>query len=178
MGSVQESIMKTVQYKSVVGFPDYRIGDDGSLWSRMKRGRRWGRNAKDDVCQKWRLLRGGTHSGGYKQVGLRKDGERFQVCVHKLVLEAFIGPCPVGMEACHAPDRNPANNHLENLRWDTRSNNQIDSVHDGTHGSLKLTESQVREIYIRAHRGENQRQIAKEFGISAGHVNHIKKGRY
>lgn len=52
--------------------------------------------------------------------------------VHHLVLEAFVGPRPDGYECCHADD-NPANNHLSNLRWDTRSANSIDAVRNGRH---------------------------------------------
>lgn len=52
--------------------------------------------------------------------------------VHRLVLEAFVGPCPPGMECCHLDD-DGYNNRLENLRWDTRSANQLDAVRNGRH---------------------------------------------
>lgn len=58
--------------------------------------------------------------------------------VHRLVLEAFVGPCPDGMEACHANDR-PSDNRLVNLRWDTRSENQRDSIRNGTHSMSRKT---------------------------------------
>lgn len=51
-------------------------------------------------------------------------GQRY---VHRAVLEAFVGPCPPGMECCHWDD-DPANNRLENLRWDTPSGNARDRV--------------------------------------------------
>ena len=52
--------------------------------------------------------------------------------IHRLVLEAFVGPAPDGMEACHWDD-NPGNNHLSNLRWATRSDNMHDLVRNGKH---------------------------------------------
>lgn len=52
--------------------------------------------------------------------------------VHALVLEAFVGPCPDGMEGCHG-DGNPVDNRLANLRWDTRGNNMLDASRHGTH---------------------------------------------
>ena len=58
--------------------------------------------------------------------------------VHRLVLEAFIGPCPDGMEACHANDIK-SDNRLINLRWDTRAANQKDSVRNGTHSMARKT---------------------------------------
>lgn len=45
--------------------------------------------------------------------------------VHRLMLEAFVGPCPDGQEACHWDDV-ADHNVLENLRWDTRPNNIAD----------------------------------------------------
>ena len=35
-------------------------------------------------------------------------------------------PRPIGMECCHLDD-DPTNNHLSNLRWDTRSANSFES---------------------------------------------------
>jgi len=51
--------------------------------------------------------------------------------VHRLVLEAFIGPCPPGMEGCHWNDI-PDDNHLTNLRWATKSANRFDCVRNGS----------------------------------------------
>lgn len=58
--------------------------------------------------------------------------------VHLLVLEAFVGPRPDGMVACHADD-DYLNNHLLNLRWDTLSANAYDSVRNGTHHCASKT---------------------------------------
>lgn len=58
--------------------------------------------------------------------------------VSRVVLEAFVGPCPKGMEGCHN-DGDPGNNNVENLRWDTRSNNNYDAVRHGTHWAAKKT---------------------------------------
>lgn len=69
---------------------------------------------------------------GYPKVGLWLNGKRIERAVHQLVLTAFRGVCPDGQVACHN-DGNPANNRLENLRWDTQSNNLRDEVIHGTH---------------------------------------------
>jgi hypothetical protein len=47
-----------------------------------------------------------------------------------LVLEAFVGPCPDGLEACHWDD-DPTNNRLSNLRWDTSIANKRDMARNG-----------------------------------------------
>lgn len=65
-------------------------------------------------------------------VALFKDGTRRNFLVHRLVLEAFEGPCPDGLEACHYND-NSADNRLANLRWDTHSANIQDKLRNGNH---------------------------------------------
>jgi len=64
------------------------------------------------------------HSGGlYLMVCLHKDNDRGNnKTVHRLVLEAFDGPCPDGMESLHA-DGDGKNNRIENLRWGTHTEN-------------------------------------------------------
>ena len=63
---------------------------------------------------------------GYLRVGLWKLGKNRQVFVHRLVLFAFVGPPPAGMEAAHFPDSDRQNNHVDNLQWRTRDENQAE----------------------------------------------------
>jgi hypothetical protein len=100
--------------------------------------------------------------------------------VHELVLTAFVGPRPVGMETCHN-DGNPLNNHLTNLRWDTHQANQLDRNRHGTsnagerHGMHKLTEEDVRNIRKMALSGRyKHEEIANKFGIHKKYVGTIK----
>lgn len=58
--------------------------------------------------------------------------------VHRLVLEAFVGPCPPGMECRHL-NGDSGDNHLRNLQWGTPSENQFDKVRHGTHHYAKRT---------------------------------------
>lgn len=115
---------------------------------------------------------------GYRQICL---GKRYVQSVHVLVLLAFVGPCPEGMECRHL-DGNPANNRLDNLCWGTGSENWNDKRRHGTLNILrgedcpysKLTEDTVREIrkrYKRYSRGKDtQKSMAKEFGLHQGTV--------
>lgn len=75
---------------------------------------------------------------GRLKLELYRDGTVTVARVHRLVLEAFRGPQPDGMEGCHN-DGNPTNNRLNNLRWDTQSENQRDSVRHGTHVNTRKT---------------------------------------
>jgi hypothetical protein len=67
---------------------------------------------------------------GRCQVNLRVAGVGGGHRVHRLVLEAFVGPCPEGMEACHFDD-DSSNNRLDNLRWDTSLANKVDMARNG-----------------------------------------------
>lgn len=58
--------------------------------------------------------------------------------VHRLVLLAFVGLPPGGLQACHN-DGNAGNNCLDNLRWDTQSSNMHDRVKHGTHHHTNRT---------------------------------------
>lgn len=85
-----------------------------------------------------RVLRPATLKHGYQQVAL-SEGTGASVEVHVLVAAAFIGPRPEGLEVCHN-DGNPRNNHIDNLRYDTKSSNSHDTVRHGTHNNARKTE--------------------------------------
>ena len=67
----------------------------------------------------------------YPVVALHRDCKRVDQYVHTLVLEAFKGPRPPGLEACHN-DGNPLHNCAGNLRWDTHVANMADQLAHGT----------------------------------------------
>lgn len=96
-------------------------------------------------------------------------------CVHRMVLEAFVGIAPEGHECRHI-DGSRDNNRLENICWGTKSENMMDKVAHGTSsrgavcGNAKLTEEDV--LAIRASSG-SQQSIADKFGISQVHAGRI-----
>ncbi len=160
----------TIQYRNVEGFPGYRVGSDGSVWScwhPIMLGWRYG--SKWIQGSYWKRLAPGTVSRlGHQMVMLRP---RKNCAVHRLVLEAFVGPCPSGMQCCHY-DGDGSNNHLSNLRWGTPKSNQADRIRHGTdcrgsrHPNAKLTEADVRAIRTEyAAGGVTQRSIGEKYGV-------------
>jgi hypothetical protein len=103
---------RQVTFKTVLGFPSFMVGDDGSVW--QYDGGQWGK-AKISA-----------DNSGYLFVVLRRKETRKKIAVHRLILETFVSPAPIGMVGCHAPDCDPTNNDISNLRWDTHSENGID----------------------------------------------------
>ncbi len=122
------------------------------------------------------------HESGYPTVRLWHEGKSTLFYVHHLVLRAFIGDCPDGMEACHG-DGDPSHCHPDNLRWDTHLSNVADTI---THGRVKRGEDNalsklktpaILDIRQRLKAGETMRHIAEEHGVSTSCVNDIDKRR-
>src|SRR5262245_53561754 len=84
-----------VEFRDVVGYPGYCVGDDGSAWSSWIRGN----NARPGGP--WKQLSPRPAANGYHYVGLYRDGRQWRVQLHRLILEAFAGPCPDMMECRH-----------------------------------------------------------------------------
>lgn len=78
------------------------------------------------------LLSPAPSPDGYLAVQLVAPGRRQRRRVHVLVLAGFVGPRPAGLEGCHN-NGNQLDNRLSNLRYDTHSENTLDSVRHGTH---------------------------------------------
>lgn len=160
-----------IEYRDIEGHPGYRVGNDGSVWTR------WNKGPGAQANREWRLLHVRTDHEGYGRVTFR-DRTAVKVCV--LVLTAFVGPCPPGMEACHGPD-GVASDALTNLRWDTHAANIADKNAHGTmakgerHGRSKLTDQQISEV--RALAGtDTQQNVANRFGVSRGYVGQLWAG--
>lgn len=146
--------------------PDYRVGVDDSFWSRKNN--KWG-------IGPWKRMKKFLNANGYNVVCLSDGrGRKFQkwFAVSHLVLEAFVESRPEGMECCHN-DGVRNNDKLENLRWDTPSNNQQDRKKHGTdqygenNARSKLTNEIVLEIRRQYATGNfTQRFLARKFGIS------------
>ena len=83
-----------------------------------------------------RTLKGSPDKDGYLGVALRKDGRTTQWKNHLLVMLAFVGPRPEGLETRHF-DGNHLNNRLKNLRYGTSSENSMDTVRHGTNRNAR-----------------------------------------
>jgi hypothetical protein len=173
-----------VEYRDIDGFPGYRVGSDGSVWSRWAQRRRPGqrRGFEHVPAADWRRLKAIRQNTGYCTVGLSAGGKQRIVSVHRLVLTAFVGPCPPGMETRHL-DGDRTNNHIGNLSWGTKKENGADRVRHGTavrgerYPRAVLTEAVVREVRRRLAAGARQRDVADDMGVSRCQVSHIHTRR-
>ena len=104
----------------------YEVSDRGRIRSWAKPGRFGGRKASPHCIADFRA------GDGYRAVGLFDRGRKLREYVHRLVLLAFVGPCPEGME-CRHKNRKRDDNRLDNLEWGTPDDQVEDKIR---HGSL------------------------------------------
>ena len=172
----------TVVYKEIPGLPGYCVGSDGSLWSRWKHGGQR-KNQERELLSTWRLILGCLSFSGHVHATLTVNGETKSYPVHRLVLLAFAGPCPEGMEACHN-NGNPRDNRPENLRWDTPKSNSEDKRIHGRgcigqqNGNARLNWEKVNAIRLRyAKRETTQKELADEYRVSSTLIHLIIRGK-
>jgi NUMOD4 motif/HNH endonuclease len=122
----------TEQWRPVVGYEGlYEVSDRGRVRSL---------DTVDSLGRKHagQIRKLTIATNGYMQLALNRDGHKRIHRVHRLVLEAFVGPAPEGADGCHA-DGSRDNNHVSNLRWDTRSANLLEAVEHGTNRESRKT---------------------------------------
>jgi hypothetical protein len=181
------------EWRPVADFTGYEVSSFGRVRScarSVPRGTRWGVMTVQKVPE--RILKQSEMKVKNRIVSLkviirRNDRVKYNCRVHHLVLKAFVGPRPVGMEGCHN-NGNPTDNTVNNLRWDTRKNNATDAIRHGTacfprlagekHGRAKLTAKQVKEIkYLYDPNMRNGASLARRMGVSESAIRHIAHGR-
>lgn len=172
--------MPSVEWKPIEGYEGiYTVSAEGVVRSlqRIAEPGSHGRN-------KTRDLKSAYNSSGYALVVLNKNGVRSSQYVHRLVLEAFIGPCPWGLEACHG-NGNRKDNRAANLRWDTAKANCADRSKHGNWAVAKgehcynavLTEEDVKQILRATTNGDSAQTLAKQYSVSKGTIYDIRQGR-
>lgn len=164
--------MESELWKPVVGFEGlYEVSNAGRVRSVDRVSEiegRWGRMSRPVQGVVLKPLR---HTGGYQRVMLWKDGRAKQTYIHKIVLEAFVGARPNGMQVAHG-NGDKQDNRLANLRWATPAENQADREAHGTgrkakpHPATRLGLDMARIIRrVHAESSMNLTKLAACFGI-------------
>jgi len=133
-------------------------------------------------CAPARTFKPRRHPWGYHWYEFSVAGKKYWDFAHRLVLEAFVGPCPKGYYALHF-DNDPSNNRLDNLRYGTPAENCGDKLMHGTQRTgeqinwHKLKENQIVSIRCRRANGERLSDIGSDYGLSEAYVWHICTGK-
>lgn len=145
-------------WKPVAGYEKYEVSNIGRVKSYA-----W---SKQPIIRRQEKDR-----DGYLTVVLKRNTVRKRFFIHRLVLLAFNGPCPQGMEASHT-DGDKCNNELSNLTWESHADNILRKINHGTvllgenSPASKLNEVAVKRIRESYDGGQKVKYISKYFGIS------------
>ena len=158
----------TEEWRPIVGSEGrYEVSSEGRVRSLRLRNR-----MSDKLCQPPRLLALCENGSGYLAAYVGRTR-----LVAGLVLEAFVGPRPNGMQSAHQ-DGNKQNNSVDNLRWMTPKANSLQKWEHGTmqqgedNAAHRLTEDAVREIRQCAST-EKRADLARRFGVCEDSVYNV-----
>jgi hypothetical protein len=159
------------EWKLIPGYLFYQVSNLGNI-------RRIGSTHKNSAGFIPKFTPG---SDGRLRVTLYENGLQDKWCVHQLVMLAFKGATPQGMEIRHL-DGDYQHNWLTNLEFGTHKQNGQDMSSHGalprgsTHHQTKLVDEQVIEIRRKAANGIPVNRIAKEYNLGTTTAHNIVKG--
>lgn len=148
---------------SVDFLPDTFISRDGRLW-------RNGKEKKFTVAV-----------NGYEVVSFSFNNKTKTFTKHRLLLHAFVSPCPEKCEALHI-NGNKLDNRLENLRWGTRKENVADAIKHGTatigikNGRAKLTPKMIKTIRQSGLINDSIDKLSSQFQVSVITIRRVLNG--
>jgi hypothetical protein len=159
-------------WRPVPGYErSYEVSDKGAVWS-LPRGGKPGRLLKQHLDRRRKYL----------NVALVRGGTQRTINVHLLVMRAFVGPCPLGLETRHLDGNSTNNSWPDNLVYGTPEENLSDKFRHGTTGRgegnprHKLTSDSVLEIHRCWNGGESKRSLSRRFGVAPPMIRRILSG--
>lgn len=160
--------LENEKWKDIIGYEGYyQVSNHGRVksLSRYKRSERIRKFFKSKT--------------GYLSVNLRKDNIANTFYVHRLVAMHFLNG-DFNLTVNHK-DGNKQNNHVDNLEWCTKGENNSHAHRIGLMNKkgencnfAKLTEKQVIEILNELSRGVKGKDLAIRYGVSRGNISLIK----
>jgi len=164
----------------IPGVVGYDVSDFGNVRSYLRKG-----NYREKVGPAPRLLKIRVREQGQRRAAVSLPGPEGRYgnrSVHRLVMAAFVGPCPPGMEVAHL-NGDATDNRLVNLIYATHVVNESHKRGHGTvasgerNGHAKLQGWQVAEMKYLAERGIPQARIAALFDIPRTVVSDVITGK-
>lgn len=148
--------------KSVPRLPGYFVSDKGEVFRSS--------NGELLACKSVQ-----TSPCGHRSVSVSSGVKKKRYQIHRLVLEAFVGECPDGMQCRHLNDV-AWDNRLENLKWGTPKENGEDRVRNGKsiwgerHHKSRFSSENVVEMRKLWNEGKTVDDIRDIFGGSRASI--------
>ena len=163
-------MVKYVNMTKIQGFENYEVDELGQIWSLPKKTRKG-----------VRMIKALKHpKTGYMYVDLCKDGKVKKFTIHRLVALNLI-PNPENKDQVNHINGDKTDNRVENLEWNTRSENQKHSILKGlrTAKGVKNSQSKLSEedVLIIRHSKEKGSVLAKRLNVSQSTICDIQKNR-
>jgi uncharacterized protein YerC len=126
-----------------------------------------------------RKLLTNKHKQGYSLIDLCKDGKVKKHLVHRLVAVAFLDNIDNKEQVNHI-NGNKEDNRVENLEWNTRSENQIHSIRLGLRTTIgeKNSQSKInsKQVILILNDNRPYKEIQQDYKISISTISDIKRG--
>lgn len=161
-----------MEWRKCPNWPDYEVSENGDIRRTVARSGAKPALRKPYVAANGRLM-----------IVMRSGGVARACYVHRLILEAFVGPAPSDAHQGAHNDGDPLHNHVSNLRWATKQENEADKVRHGTSnrgerfGRARLTNDQAEEIKRCLAAGFASRDLAMRFGVHPSTISSLKRGK-
>lgn len=126
-----------------------------------------------------KLLTPQTVHHGYQVVYLCENNKRMRRYLHRVVLDAFVGPCPDGYQGSHN-NGDPTNCQLSNLRWDTIVNNHADKKKHGTHlcgEEIPWSKLTVEKVLLVRQSDKSNGYFARLWNVNSEVVRNARLGK-
>jgi hypothetical protein len=159
-------MLMTEEWRVIPSCPNYAASSLGRI-RRIVKGKGTRHSTNDGYLKPMRM------KSGYLMVYPYSNGKRETVCVHVLVAEAFIGPCPLGHET-HHKDLTKDNNAPENLEYKTICDHRSHKGNDNP--TSKLSEEDVINIR-KLCMTMTQREVSKIYNVCYATIGHVMSKR-
>jgi len=118
---------------------------------------------------------------GYRSVCLSVSGFVRRYYVHRLIAEAFLGPCPLGMVVNHM-DGGRSHNFATNLEYVRPAQNSQRAGINGqlrqgeNHPAAKVTADDVRAMREAVRNGTSQADLCRKYKLNPCTMSYIVRG--
>ena len=163
-------------WKDIKGFEEfYQVSSYGQVKS-LERFFPAGRGYKERL-KKERILKQGKASSGYENVVLCKEEKKQTFTVHRLVAETFI-PNPENKKEVNHIDGDKTNNRVENLEWNTRSENALHAYKINLQSAPKKKVDQFDKNGNFINSYDSLTEASKEMKVPLKSISNNLRGRY
>lgn len=155
--------------------PDYKGVYQVSNLGRIRSLDRYVKRGKSGFFKEGQIQKLQNNGNGYLYKQLKHKGRHRNFYIHRLVLMVFIGERPDGMVVCHK-DGDRTNNNLNNLRYDTPLENNIDQFRQGSRKNVLKNEEvlTIRKMYKEGYR---PLYISEKLNIKIHSVRSVAHGK-